>query len=496
MAPTPQRWLFFVLAAMLLLVWQMALQQRAPELDHSYSNLASSGVHREDRFIYFLYHLNLYPVATTLQDPADRPEEASAILLHHGDTLLTEVNNTARYGEHLKSWLLLLDARWRGASHHPSYIFANGWAFRLALLTLLAAFWWAGHAGLGMVLTLLLGSNPFQLHEVYARENVHGWVITTAIFLLALFLPILREKSNKRYAILAAVVAGIWLGTILHLRTEPVAMILGCATAFLIMSRTPLPRRLLLVALLGVTFVATSSLWHNHFQWKIRESFTAVQAAGGVPYAGPREYTHQFWHPLHVGVADFDYTYGIKWDDRWAAQKIFPLLTQRHGTILPPWNGKTYHFEGVYHDEGQRYRQALLLIPGLYDLSRELFLENIARDPLWYGTILLKRGWALLDNLTPPRVETPWFRWEIPFHGLFLFPLLYLLWHRRQRLYLKIALFTLPTCLPPFAIYSGRGMTYLAIYHLITLGLLLTLLGEWAMGKHSPRKTTPALPRP
>jgi hypothetical protein len=40
-----------------------------------------------------------------------------------------------------------------------------------ALVALYVAFWREGHAILGAILVLLLGSNPFQVSEVFARSK-------------------------------------------------------------------------------------------------------------------------------------------------------------------------------------------------------------------------------------------------------------------------------------------------------------------------------------
>ncbi|NGZ28607.1 MAG: hypothetical protein G8345_17160, partial [Magnetococcales bacterium] len=360
------RWLWLCITAPILLYWQFQLALQPQQLDHTYSNRAGVGVHREEAFVYFLYHLNLYPLATTLQEPEDSATEARRLIEQEADTLRTEVNHTARYGEHLKSHLLLLDALQKQSTRHPSYTFANGWAFRIALLALLISFCWAGYPFLATVLVVVLGSNPFQLHEIYARENVHGWVITTAIVLLALMVPVLKANRGRIYPWFAALLSALWLGSVVHIRSEPVVMLLAVAAAFLLMEKVSILQRLALVVVLFLGYGTVSTAWHDYFTWKIEQSTQVVQKAGGVPYQGPREFTHQFWHPLHVGLADFDQKYGFKWDDRWAARKLFPRLREQ-GVEIPPWDGTTYRFMDAWHDDGKRYYKALLLIPGFYE---------------------------------------------------------------------------------------------------------------------------------
>ena len=66
----------------------------------------------------------------------------------------------------------------------------------------------------------------------------------------------------------------------------------------------------------------------------------------------------------------------------------------------------------------------------------------------------------------------------LPFDGLLALPLALLLFLARSRLLLGVLLFNLSTCLPPFLIYSGRGVSYYGIYHLFAAAIILTLIVE------------------
>jgi len=65
-------------------------------------------------------------------------------------------------------------------------------------------------------------------------------------------------------------------------------------------------------------------------------------------------------------------------------------------------------------------------------------------------------------------------------HGLVLFPLAALLARARARFALKLLLFTLPTCFTPFAIYSGEGMSYYAIYPIVAAAILAAAIVDQA----------------
>ena len=114
--------------------------------------------------------------------------------------------------------LYLPYAIWTGSARNPSLAPTHAVAFTLALGALFAAFWWARDPVLGAASVALLGSNPYQLAEVHAIQNVFGWTITTGLLALALTLPLLRSRGARRWAWLAPLLVGALLGTVRQIR--------------------------------------------------------------------------------------------------------------------------------------------------------------------------------------------------------------------------------------------------------------------------------------
>ena len=62
------RWLLRVLVLVVglatILQWQRGFMQKDAKLDATQRVTASTGINREQKFFFFLYHLGLFPVAT------------------------------------------------------------------------------------------------------------------------------------------------------------------------------------------------------------------------------------------------------------------------------------------------------------------------------------------------------------------------------------------------------------------------------------------------
>ena len=188
---------------------------------------ASTGMSEQDKFVYFLYYQNLFPVASTMNGlnyyffytranvPAQpntldySPEGARRLLANEGRTLVMEWGHTLRSGQLLSTYLYLPDA-WRlGSPEHAEVRITNGVFFILALAAVYLMSWRVGLPVFGTVFVLLVGSNPFQLYEAYRHENSFAWAITSLCFMLALALPLLaRTRAGAGYALAAAVAAG------------------------------------------------------------------------------------------------------------------------------------------------------------------------------------------------------------------------------------------------------------------------------------------------
>ena len=170
---------------------------------------ASNGVAVwQPEFVYFLYYLNLYPVASISTAPREwSVEGARRLIAEQGHTLVMDRYWTIRYGDLAKTYLYLPHVWLKGKPLRPRMLHANALGFTLALLALFAAFWHVRHTTLGAVLVVLMGSNPFQVHEVYANNNLLGWPITITLLMLALHVPLMKNGRPLGRGVLALAVA-------------------------------------------------------------------------------------------------------------------------------------------------------------------------------------------------------------------------------------------------------------------------------------------------
>jgi len=444
-------------------------------------------------FLYFLYYLNLYPVATVTEEPLEMSREgAERVFQTRGDTLVMERFWTVRYGDLLKTYLFLPDAYADGKpAERPLMVLANASAWIFALLALYVAFWNVGQPILGALLVLLLGSNPFQVSEVFAYNNVFGWVITTGVLALALTLTFLVDRRPSWVAIaLAPIATGLLLATVRQIRTEPVLVGASVLLAYLSARALGWRVRALLVGLLAASFLFGSWAWSSYFDAKFREAYLKVKAAGGHPYDGPRHLHHFVWHAIWCGLGDFDTRYGYKWNDVEGMAYALPIMRARGFEATGHPSLKRQPFDaltlGVYWDRARKYARTPFEVPEYIQVIREKVVHDITHDPVWYLTILAKRVGRLVTDTTPPTlargdghaVSLPRsFVW-----GLLPLAVAAVAVRARSAFVLKLLLFLAPLASTALLVYSGQGTTYYSVIHLVAFGLCLAWLVEALLG--------------
>jgi tetratricopeptide (TPR) repeat protein len=492
----PRRHRLALVAGLIAIVlWQSVFFRHgdpAMTLTSPYHLTASGGiVGWQPEFVYFLYYLNLYPVTSISTEPLEYSVEgARRLIAEHGRTLVMDRYWTVRYGDLAKTYLYLPHVWLKGRPVKPRMLHANALAFTLALLVLFAGFWAVDHTLLGLLLTLLIGSNPFQVHEVYANNNVFGWPITIAVLMLGLHLPFMRDRPPRiAVALLIAVVSGLLLGTLRQIRTEPVLVAASVAGVYLTVSRMRWWLRLALVVLLGGAFSLASIGWADYFEAKYREARRVVAAAGGHTYDGPRHSYHFIWHAVWCGLGDFDAKYGYQWSDLSAIRYAWPILQRRgfeargYPPVEPdPLDSLTL---GVYWDKGGQYARTPFETREYTDVAREKVLADVVRDPLWYASILGRRIVRVLTESTPPSlafgngqsfslVSTP----SQAIWGLLTIVLTVRLLFARDWFHLKLLAFTLPLTATAVLVYSGGGTVYYSILHLVAVAVIAAVSWE------------------
>jgi hypothetical protein len=457
-----------------ILAWQVLFSVVA--LDSRYRNTASVGTHQEGRFAYFWVYKGLFPVATTITSPPPGSAGADWVIRNHPETLVQDLTYTWLSGDYGKVIPHLFDTWLRGEPLNTRMIPFNRMLFMFSLCSLFAAFWYIHRPLLGLVMVVLLGSNPFQLFHVYAHDNVIGLPITTAILMLALHLPWLtRARLPARYTWALPIVTGVLLASIRTIRSEPAPIILAALGTYLTLFSWPWRRRLALVALLMVSFIATGSAWRSFFLKKHSEARAFLASVGGNPYPGEPRLYHHFWHPVWCGLGDFDTKYGYKWSDKVALVYATPILETKYGIKVPIYDVEGKYGPEEYYDARRVYKRLPFQIPEYDQVARDKVLHDIAHDPIWYAGILAKRAWRVLDEQTPVRVAIGSMHRFIPMHGLVALGLLLGCLAFRQWFLAKLVGFTMPTLTTAMFVYSGDGVSYYGIYHIVAAAILLTL---------------------
>jgi hypothetical protein len=477
--------------------WQSEIAHRPETIDPAYGQFSMSGAYHNAEFVYFAYYLGLFPVTSELfikkfrgpggpEGTLDIPDAyfseqaAKDIVARQGQTLIMDFNAAIMAGARLKTLLYLPKAIWTGTPKDPSYKPLNFFFFMLTLIGAFLFLWLSRYRVLAVAVVVLLGSYPFQLAEVYTRpHSIFGWLITSCLALLALNGPIVLGKDVPRWAVAAAMLSGIWLGTMLHVRFEIIALVLSPLFAYLA-HPTFAPRLKLALAgvLIGAT-LATQFAWKAGLERKYNQTIQVVRNAGGHPYEGPRHTVHVFWHAVWCGLGDGDTKYGYKWNDLAAYAYAEPILEKKYHVRIPPRD--TYYYLESW-DAAGKYPKKPEYFDEYNQVIRDKVLHDITNDPLWYVRILAKRMYQVLARVPPLQVHLGFAAFPVQFPeavwlGLGLIVPLILMYLRRWDL-LRLMIFCVPLMAPALLIFSKGGMAY-SIHHLLSVAILITLLAEW-----------------
>jgi hypothetical protein len=478
--------LLVLLAALAFVVrWQHGFIADTSVIESGHVVTASTGLNRDKKFFFFLYRLNLYPIATDAPIHYDSVDEAKRLMREEPKELRQDEGTTFRSGDRGRTFLFFVDAWLNKRSLAVSIKPAHELAFVSGLVALVFSFWFIRRTLAGVGLALLLGSNPFQLHAVFKQENVFSWAITAMIWLLALHVPLLERRDPRRplsrfdivYPWVAAALTGCFLAFVRNFRSEPTVLIIVGPAIYITMGWLKKRTRISLVLLMLLTLILGTRSSTAYFDAKLRTATAAVAAVGGPPYAGPVEHFHEFWHALACGLGDFDTKHGYKWDDRNTYKLADPELKKLNPDLaLDPnkWN------QGRSWDKAGRYEVYYFEVPHYHQVIRDKVVGDIKADPWWYVDILKSRLWRTLTEVTPVGIALS----DRSFYltgallPLACIPLAAFLAYARRWAYLKALLFSVPLSGVPMVLYSGGGMTNYSTFHVFGLWIILCLAWE------------------
>jgi hypothetical protein len=482
------RWLLPIALSAAIATWQLGFNSVSPQPRRAYAMAASMGLSPDvPYFFYFYHHFGVFPVgAREVPNLGPSKRAAQEFVARHGRRLVMDLGwpvNTPRFGDYGKLFLLYPDVWLRGDPGHASAIPFNQLLFIGSLLAVFWSFWLEGQRRLGTLIVVLVGSNPFQIVETYGRGNVFSIPISVALLAVAALLPILsgRLAGGPRVWV-TAIAGGAVLASFREVRIEA-ALMAAAVPAALLLARTTWVGRLALAAAFVAAFALTGLAWRSYWTAQLDRAERFVADAGGRVFRPPGGTHHATWHAIHCGLGDYGGDRGFSWDDRAA----FRWATTRSATNPDPI---PYRYVSGYYLEATHdgvHRVAPTDLPEYNRRVRDRVLDQIRREPLWYLGILLRRSLAILRDATPASLSAGPVTLAVPGAGWLLIPVLAFAAWRRHRLHAALILFTLPLSALALIVYSGRGMTFYGIAHLVALAVAIDLLARgWPIVRARP----------
>lgn len=472
------RALLLVAGIVAIVVWQGSFRHAGEHLDRDYSVTYTVGGQQQP-FVYFYHYLGLYPVTLTgVEKPAASEDAARNAIRDHGNNL--------RFGDLYDRMTILSyipDVLLGGDPHAPRHNTAAWLGFTLALIALYVALWSARLELFAIALIALLGSNPFQLHEVYVQNNVFGWFITIGLLVTALNVPLIVNHRYylttgrwiRRYALFTAALSGAILGTFIQIHTACATTLLAVLAAYVFLSGVSMQRKAVMMSLVVVTFMAANASWQAYFDRVEAATAKVVAAAGGrgINDLSIGQNTHLFWQPIWAGLGDFDDKYGyLNWD-RTADEYVLPILATQPDRE-----------PGISLRYKKAYTQILI----------DKLVHDVVNDPLWYGTIIAKRLHRILMENTPPRLAAGAAWVKLPGLAYLLAPFCVLLLicylYRREFGMLLLLMFPFAMGGVPLAVTSVNGYHYFAVVHLFVYALLIAWIVEAGLRLYRSRASS------
>jgi hypothetical protein len=462
---------------LLVVAWQATFYFYQDQIPSPYPIKRVIGIQKRDyqHFSFFYHHFGVFPVAAPGMKPQGNKADAERFLRENGSSLLTDTRTGGgRFGNYAKLFLFYPELWLKETPTAASTRVFAGIFFTLSLCIFLLAAMRVGHPLFGIFAVLLLGSHPLQLTQVYGVSNNLSLSISCAILLLGLCYRWLKGGAPPSYKDwLVVVIAGLVCGFCRQVRTESSVIILSVAALLLLQTAWPMKRRVALLASLVAVFLGLQNRMDNYFERKFTEANQFVVAHGGVAYPGPRVRQHIFWHPLYVGLGDFDDKYGTEWQDFHNFSYAMPIF--KAAGLDYTWSGYTYYLDQSYDPTG-RYPVFFEDLPLFNQLSKERFFNRVKADPRLYVTILGKRAWRILSQSAD--ISVAFGKWRVgwPLSAFSIFILVALLCWSRQLSVLRMVLFTTPLSLLPFVVYSGDGLAGISIFGALLVAAFAAML--------------------
>ena len=441
---------FIALSITGMVAQQASYLRLTADPDPYYRNVLNLGASYQ-RFFAFFYYYGGFPVNLDRQ-PTKTRAEADATLATLGPRLTPEsgIYNRASI------FIFYPDAWMKGRPDTAEMRTGHAVWFTFGLVTLFLALCAAGQPLLGLFSALLVGSNPFQVYELYhvSSSTIFPTVISTGIVIMAacIWLSTDRMARAPRMSLVIATLAGAVCALQYEIRLEGVGVVGGALFSLVVCFR----HRALMKVAMALTFAAalmlTSAALDRYFAATFARANTVVAQFGGTPAQPGNPYYSTQWWALWSGLGDFDEKYGFLADDR---------------------AGISYY-----------YGHGLQVVSE--KAHRANYLGTVASDPLWFGEIMYRRMNRVLTENTPYRlgygprfIDLPGSPVAVTLAGLMLLAGVAAL-SRHADVRGQWNLFVVPLAIGGVAVgqLADYGLQFYAIAHLFVLAYVCCVLLE------------------
>lgn len=374
-----------------------------------YQSQAETGISpNKNKFFYFDYYLNLYPLKSIINpEQEDLSKEKALEKLSNVNLLEMEEGHVVRFGGFFINYLFYFDALFFKNILNPSLKTFNIIFFNFALLLTMLAFFSKKKYLLGTIFCYLISSNPFQIYEVYHNENIFGNFISISLILSSFYIFITKFDKNKYYfyhVVLYSLLSVFVIVFFIFIRSSFIVFIFPFLISFFFL-KLDLTKKIFNIIFSIIFFVSLNFTFQNIVDTKLDKTKNILLEKNGRYLDVPLQF-HERYFPIYIGLNEFKtkLNFGFWHDDEGNAvlEKENFVVTD----IMSKKSNNGYNLHPVNEIEG-------------YD---EYFKNEIIRivkqDYYLVPNLIYNRINYSLNNLTPVQLNLILFK--ITFDNKFL----------------------------------------------------------------------------
>ena len=429
-------------------------------LNYQRSDATGYKLEQAVQFYYFYDTLGYYPLAVS--DELEKPKsfshtQAKKIINENPMALRTEIKHFSRFGEPARIWALWPSRLLTNNPQNLTLQTFNWLFFSVTGVALFLGIYLTYNLITAFVATALFSSSPFLIAELFLRNNSLGLQAINIVLVISLCLICAKSKS-KYLQILVTTAASLVIGFTSEIRGETILSFIPIILYWVILNNEKKIIKLLSILLCGFALIAMKQTITTYFKELNNKTIQLVQQKGGIPFEGSKTLSHPIWHPILAGLGDFDEKYQFEWNDTVIFKKVMGDT---------PELKKVLKKQVFYDPESKFYYKRTETFPEYNTRARDLFFDTIISDPVWYGTILLKRIARIFYATSPVSINIGHFKiaqhylvlcMALIIYGFYKFKSLY--WITPDRTAVFLLLSSSISSLQPLIIFSGKGVTY------------------------------------